>query len=123
MRRFQTAGEVSLNASDLTSSYLFLLTMYSGLTVLVCVCVCLHETAYMVYLCVVVLSEIDRIEIAFILFNLSLISLVRNFNLCNKSALGYRGEKKLTQADEKCLCVCVLVNSLVCALECVCVCF
>lgn len=81
-----------------------------------CVCDC---TSALVCLCVLVLSEIDRWETVFILFNLSLISLVRNFNFCNKSVRGYRREEKSTYARckkrKKNVYVFVLVNSPVCA--------
>lgn len=57
-----------------------------------------------VYLCFAVLSEIDRVETVFILFNFSLISLVRNFNLCNKSASGCRRQRNSYTRDiEECV--------------------
>lgn len=74
------------------------------------------------HLCVLVLSEIDGVEAVFILFNLSLISLVRNFNFCNKSAWGYRREEKFTHTRCRKMCMRVSVNSLVCACVSVCAC-
>lgn len=78
-----------LNSFDLTSSYLLPHTQCSLHTVhcvRIYVWVCVYALNCMnawIYLCFAVLSEIDRVETVFILFNFSLISLVRNFNLCN----------------------------------------
>lgn len=90
-----------LNGSDLTKSYLLPHTTYCTFTVQP-VCLFVYASDRMnalVYLCVLFfLSEIDRVKTVFILFNSSLISLVRNFNFCNKSASGHRSEEKLTHA-------------------------
>lgn len=85
-----------------------------------CVCLCVHEcinVCVCVWFCHRLMSRT-----AFILFNLSLISPVWNFNSCNKSASGYRGEEKFSHthnAEKRHLCV--SVNSLVCACVSVCV--
>lgn len=134
-KMFSLSAEVSecnpssvsfLNSFDLTSSYLLPHTQCSLHTVhcvRIYVWVCVYALNCMnawVYLCFAVLSEIDRVETVFILFNFSLISLVRNFNLCNKSASGCRRQRNSYTRDIE-ECVCVLVNSLVCAVH-ICVC-
>lgn len=50
-----------------------------------------------------------------------LISLVRNFNFCNKSALGYRKKEKFTHMRymKMCMRVCELIPRCVCAFVCV----
>lgn len=76
---------------------------------------CVHVCRKRVLVCFGFLSEIDGVEQ--LLFYLSLISLVWNFNSCHKSASGYGGVVHTMQAKsvwvcafpDRCMCKCVIL--------------
>lgn len=108
-RETQVAGSTAALASSVTACcvlYYIHLSRVCAVRLLLPVCMCAGSVCW----CVFFYFVRDWWGwTAFILFNLSLISLVWNFNSCNKSASGYGGDL-YTQCRQK---VCECVHSLI----------